>query len=228
MPLLTLLTAAFRSKGTRTQKQQLALDGALGKVKPRSRKPKFECQYCNESKQAKEFLNSAFLPWNCQPHLTGSDRVCKTCLEAALSAQLDCKPLLDIGCPQCGTAWEPEDLRMLMGSKDGKRLREIDKQAQHQTFIPSELPDQSTLDDLLARGARLCPSCRFPFVKLGGCDSILCEQLSLSAIRSHDFTDKNAGGNCGKYFNVAYAPVLEDGKGRRAVNVNEDSNTDLW
>lgn len=36
------------------------------------------------------------------------------------------------------------------------------------------------------------------------------------------------GGKCDKYFNVAYAPVLEDGKGNRAVDVDENSNTDLW
>lgn len=173
--IFTLLTAAIRPKSERSPTQQSAVDAISQKLKRKSRKPRFECQYCSEHKPAKEFVSSAFLPWDCQPHLTGSDRVCKPCMEAALSAQLDCKPLLDIGCPQCGTAWEPDDVRMLMGIKDSKRFREMDKQAQTQVYVPEELPDQLTLDDMLARGARLCPNCRFPFIKLGGCESILCQ-----------------------------------------------------
>jgi len=93
--------------------------------------------------------------------------------------------------------------------------------------VPDELPDQPTLDDMLARGARLCPCCRFPFVKLGGCDSMLCEYLSAVACM-HTSNHDGQGGNCGRYFNVAYALVLEDGKGHRAANVDEDSNADLW
>jgi len=36
------------------------------------------------------------------------------------------------------------------------------------------------------------------------------------------------GGKCSRYFNIAYAPVLEDGNGNRAAKANEDSNEDLW
>lgn len=177
--LIMFLASPFRTRVGKTassgKQQSSVLDGARAKLKLKSRKPRFECQYCFEHKEAKEFTKGAFIPWNCQPHLTGHNRVCKTCLEAAISAQLDCKALLDVGCPQCGTAWEPEDLRMLAGPKDSKRLREMDRRAQKRIYVPSELPDQGTLDDMLARGARLCPGCLFPFVKMGGCDSILCE-----------------------------------------------------
>jgi len=175
IPLLTALRAVLRPKERRSPRQQAALDIARNKLKPKSRKPRFECQYCSEQKLPKEFINGVYLPGSCQPHLTGASRVCKPCLEASMSAQLDCKRLFDIGCPQCGTASEPEDVRMLLGSKDSKRFKELEEQAVGQVYVPDELPDQLTLDDMLARGARLCPCCRFPFVKLGGCDSMLCK-----------------------------------------------------
>jgi len=141
----------------------------------RSPKPRYECTYCKEQKLAKDLVIGALLPWACQAHLTAPNQVCALCLEAALSAQLDCKPLLAVGCPHCGTAWEPEEVKTFVGAKDRKRLRELDAVAQTQVYVPAELPDQPTLDDMLARGVRLCPFCRFPFVKLGGCDSMLCE-----------------------------------------------------
>jgi len=142
-----------------------------------SAKPRYECQYCYEQKLAKELVAASVLPWSCQAHLTGPNKVCKRCLEAALSAQLDCKTLLDVGCPQCGTAWEPADIRVLVSSADKKRLRELDSGARSEVYVPQpdELPDQSTMNDMLKRGARLCPFCRYPFVKLGGCESMLCE-----------------------------------------------------
>ncbi|KAK0251602.1 hypothetical protein LTR57_010555 [Friedmanniomyces endolithicus] len=70
------------------------------------------------------------------------------------------------------------------------------------SFVPFDPPDDLTMDELLAGGARLCPKCFFPFVKTGGCDTMTC-------------------GKCGRTFGLSYAPVLTDRKGRRAIDVSE-------
>lgn len=121
----------------------------------RQRKPRFECQFCCEHKRLDHFIARAAIPYSCQLHIaTTTNRVCKTCMEASLSAQLDCKPLLDVGCPQCGVGWEPEELRYLIGWKNEKRFKELDRLAREQILVPSDLPDGATVDVLLAKGAR--------------------------------------------------------------------------
>jgi len=175
--VLILISAKLTSTDSRTPKQRAALERWSNHAKigfTRARKPKLECQYCCEKKPTKDFISGSYIPWNCQPHLTGQHRVCKHCIQSALGAQIDCKALLDIGCPQCGAAWEPDDVKMLLGSKDGKRFREIDRQAQERVFVPDELPDELTLEDMLKRGARCCPACRWPFVKVAGCENVQC------------------------------------------------------
>ena len=158
----------------KADKQHSKIQRALSKLR-RASKPRYECQYCYEQKLGKELVAGTLLPWSCQAHLTGPNQVCSACLETALSTQLDCKTLLDVGCPQCGTAWEPEDIKLLVSSRDKKRLDGLDTAAKTQVYVPSEMPDQWTLSDMLARGTRCCPFCRYPFIKLGGCDSMLCE-----------------------------------------------------
>ncbi|KAK3629989.1 hypothetical protein LTR56_017748 [Elasticomyces elasticus] len=208
--ILILLRAAVHPKHRRTPKQQATIDALQAKFTRSNRKCEttHECQYCYEHKEAKDFVKGTFLPWTCQFHLTGSNKVCTLCLQASISAQLDSKTLIDIGCPQCGAAWEPEDVRMLAGPKDSKRLKSMDAAAQKRVLVPPELPDSITMDDLLNRGVRACPGCLFPFLKVGGCDSVSC-------------------GKCGRCFNVIYALVLVDGFGRRAADVGEYSNIDL-
>ena len=60
-----------------------------------------ECQYCYESKPPSAFVHESDIPTNCIPHLSGSLGVCQACMNSALKAQLQSKPLLDIGCPTC-------------------------------------------------------------------------------------------------------------------------------
>lgn len=165
------LTAFLRVLGIRPK----------SKTKPHLRllfpeKPRYECKFCIEKKLAKDLLDCIFVPYECKAHLSSSNnKVCKACMAASMSAQLDSKQLLDIGCPDCGLPWEPNEVRHHMGKKDRGRFDRLDQMAQEQAFVPEELPDGLTMDDLLARGTRLCPHCKFPFVKLGGCDSMMCK-----------------------------------------------------
>ncbi|KAI5368327.1 hypothetical protein Slin15195_G034610 [Septoria linicola] len=69
------------------------------------------------------------------------------------------------------------------------------------------MPEPPTLDLLLESGARLCPWCQFPFIKDGGCDYMSCPK-------------------CNKGFALSYAFVLEDGRGRRAQDVADESVND--
>ncbi|KAK4506112.1 hypothetical protein PRZ48_004077 [Zasmidium cellare] len=148
------------------------------------RRLKKECQYCCENKPMKVFAIAMTVPHVCRVHLR---QVCKDCLRASLSAQLDSKPLLEVGCPSCSTPWDSEDLRILLGHKDKKRFKELDLLAKAQSLVPSELPEDVTLDEMLVRGSK-----------------------------------------CWRSFDVSYALVLEDGKGRRAASVSDDWNTDEW
>jgi hypothetical protein len=244
--LLTFLSAKLSPARTRTAEQQAAVgkfrESQL-KLRFRTPKPRLECAYCAEHKLPKHFLSSAWLPSSCIPHLAGpNNRVCKQCLETSIVSQMDMKPLFEIGCPQCGTAWAPDELWKLMASKRNlRKYREKNRQAQERVFVPVEaqMPDPETMGDLLRRGARCCPCCAFPFIKMGGCGSLVCKFSFLSILwgqaeawRGVGFVSLTVvaylGAKCGRYFNVAYAPVLEDGKGNRAVSLNEESNTDLW
>ncbi|KXT07215.1 hypothetical protein AC578_2451 [Pseudocercospora eumusae] len=60
------------------------------------------------------------------------------------------------------------------------------------------MPEKPTMNLMLDQGARLCPWCRFPFVKQGGCDHMSCS-------------------SCDRAFCIQYALVLENEKGRRAA-----------
>ena len=118
-------------------------------------KPRFECQYCFEHKHFEDFIKRGAVPYNCSFHLaTTKNLVCKACIEGSLSAQLDSKPLIEVGCPQCGVAWEPGEVKMLIGGKNEKRFKALDRLAKEQVLTPSDLPDGATIDVLLAKGAR--------------------------------------------------------------------------
>lgn len=170
-------------------------------------KPRYECQYCYEHKRDQEFVARSAIPYSCQFHFTNLYHVCKACMDASIAAQLESKPLIEVGCPQCGVAWDPDDLKMLIGPKNAKRFRQLDRLAREQVLVPADLPDGASLDMLLAKGTRFCPWCKWAFVRTGGCDSMLCSR-------------------CGKCFNISYALILEDSKGNRAADVDEKSNLD--
>lgn len=112
-------------------------------------RPRRECQYCCEKKTMKVFAMATTVPHGCRVHLR---HVCKACLRTSISAQLDSKPLLDVGCPSCSTPWDSEDLRILLGHEDKKRFRQLDLLAKDQTLVPSDLPEAVTLDQMLVRG----------------------------------------------------------------------------
>lgn len=115
----------------------------------------FECQYCFETKKSADFIQSVTLPYMCQHHLgTSSNRVCKKCLQEWLSAQLDCKTLLEIACPECSTPWDPEDVRYLVRSQDRKKLEALEEMAKEVTLVPDDLPEEVTTGFLLNSGAR--------------------------------------------------------------------------
>lgn len=133
--------------------------------------PKQECDYCSEEKRPRDFPARA-LPASCYAHLTV---VCKACVQAALGAQLESKPLLEIGCPQCSLVWSRKHVTALLSPKDKKRYRQIDDRARGMSCVPVEMPETKSLDLLLKQGARFCPWCRFPFIKDGGCDYMSCE-----------------------------------------------------
>ena len=121
--------------------------------KPTSRN-RLECQYCCERKRPHDFLTRGAVPYTCQDHVTGSQRVCKTCMESAIAAQLDCKPLLRIGCPTCNDPWDPENLKLLVGVKNQRRFKKLEQLAREQVLAPEDVPDGATMEDLLVRGAR--------------------------------------------------------------------------
>lgn len=50
-----------------------------------------------------------------------------------------------------------------------------------QAFVPACLPEEETLVVMLEEAVRLCPWCRYPFCKDGGCDHMLCKFGCLSA-----------------------------------------------
>ncbi len=174
---LTFLRAITRRQPTRTHRQQATLNAARAAwpIPLQKARTKYECQYCCERKSARHFAKAALVPHYCQPHFTKSNGVCASCLEASISVQLDIRGLLDVRCPECNRAWTLEDVKVLAGKKDAKRLRELDKMIKKGLFVPFDPPDDLTMDELLARGARLCPKCFFPFVKTGGCDTMTCE-----------------------------------------------------
>lgn len=129
-------------------------------------RPRKECQICCEEKLVKAFGKTKQLPYDCRSHLRS---ICRRCVASSLSAQLDSKPLLAIGCPQCTAPWTRDDLMSLLASKDRKRYQRLDANAQRRAFIPAkhDMPERPTLDLLLESGARLCPWCQFPFIKDG-------------------------------------------------------------
>lgn len=129
------------------QDKLLKLTKSFARLFPRRHKK--ECQYCCESKPLKSFALASAVPHGCRVHLRG---VCKNCLEASLGAQLDSKPLLEVGCPSCSIPWDSEDLRTLLGHKDKKRFRDIDFLAKNMALVPSDLPEGVTLDQMLERG----------------------------------------------------------------------------
>lgn len=137
------------------------------------RRAKKDCQYCYESKANKAFTAGKLVPLSCQSHLRD---VCRTCVQSSLRTQLENRPLLEVGCPQCKLSWESRYLRALLGHRDRKRFQKLDLIAQGRSFVPvpEQMPEKPTMDLMLDQGARLCPWCRFPFVKEGGCDHISC------------------------------------------------------
>lgn len=135
-------------------------------------RPRTECQICCESKLDKAFNTHKLVPYSCRGHLKTT---CKDCIRASLSAQLDCKPLLEIGCSSCSVVWEVEEIRRLLGHKDKKRLDDLDILAKNRGLVPTDLPEMATLDQMLQGGTRFCPWCRYPFMKDGGCDYMTCE-----------------------------------------------------
>lgn len=175
--LVSILTICTSRPGARKDAAPPSpLHRAWRKITPSGER--FECIYCCERKPSGRFVKTSVVPYGCSPHLVGKDsKVCRACIESSLSAQLDSKPLLDVGCPQCSIAWESGNIKALVHARDRRRYRQLDEMAQKRTFQPSEaeLPDGLTMKDLLDRGARQCPWCRILFVKLGGCDSMLCE-----------------------------------------------------
>ena len=128
---------------------------AWQKVIPKKQqKSRYECQYCFENKREHEFVSTATVPYSCRHHLSLTNRVCKTCMESSLRAQLDSKPILEVGCPQCGEAWDLDELQFLVGVKNQKRLRYLDRLARDRVLVPADLPDGATVDMLLSKGAR--------------------------------------------------------------------------
>jgi len=175
--VLPFLRAITRRQHRRTHRQQATINAARAalRIPTQKARTKYECQYCCESKSARHLAKGALVPQYCQPHLTGPNGVCASCLEALISVQLDIRGLLDVRCPECTRVWRLEDVKVLAGRKDAKRLRELHKMIKKGLFVPFDPPDDLTMDELLARGARLCPKCFFPFVKTGGCDTMTCE-----------------------------------------------------
>ena len=126
------------------------------KLLPESKKqPRYECHYCAETKRASNFIPQAALPYNCQFHLGRADkRVCKRCLESWLSAQLDCKTLLEVSCPECSRPWDPEEVRYLIGKGDERKFRVLEEMAKESVLVPEEVPEKGTTELLLNSGAR--------------------------------------------------------------------------
>lgn len=183
-------------------------------------RPRTECHICCENKLKKAYTHHKRLPSECREHL---QTTCQSCIRSSLSAQLDSSPLLAVGCPQCAASWSNECLRVLLGHKDRKRFQQLDLLAQGRPFVPApgDMPEAPTLDVLLEAGARLCPWCRFPFCKEGGCDYISCKCQSFRCPVSDQANDC-LGSKCNKGFALSYALVLEDGHGRRAKDVSDD------
>ena len=123
-------------------------------IPQRTRKPSFECQYCCEQKCDYKCIALGTQPYGCDKHFSSAYRVCKTCMDAALAAQFDCKPLLEVGCPECGTAWDPDEVKWFLGMKNQKRFKALERQARKQVLLPEELPDGATVDALLNMGTR--------------------------------------------------------------------------
>lgn len=136
-------------------------------------RPRRECEICCERKLHKAFSHHKYIPYECRPHL---QTFCLSCIRSSLSAQLDTKPVLALGCPQCAVPWNWEYSILLLGYKDRKKYRRLNLLAQGRVFVPApkDMPEASTLDFLLDTGVRLCPWCRFPFCKEGGCDHMSC------------------------------------------------------
>ena len=133
----------------------LAFKSAWQKILPKRKpKPRFECQYCCEHKREDSFVANGVMPYSCRPHFTNANRVCKLCIDAAFKAQLDSKPLLNCGCPQCGIAWDPEEWKWMVSIKTQKLIKRLDQLARQQVLVPNELPDGATVDTLLEKGTR--------------------------------------------------------------------------
>lgn len=75
-------------------------------------------------------------------------------MDAALRAQLESKPLIETGCPQCGIPWGPEDVKKLISPKTQKRFRELEMLARQRVLVPADLPDKATLELLLDAATR--------------------------------------------------------------------------
>lgn len=115
--------------------------------------PLFECQYCNEEKREHEVAASKVLPYHCKYHLS-ENPVCKSCMDLAISVQLEWKPLMEVGCPECSTPWDSKQLRSVVGANMRKRIHKREKSVTGRSFQPVELPDSATTELLLRDGTR--------------------------------------------------------------------------
>ncbi|KAL9534347.1 hypothetical protein SMMN14_02761 [Sphaerulina musiva] len=158
-------------------------------------RPRRECEICCERKLHKAFSHHKYIPYECRPHL---QTFCLSCIRSSLSAQLDTKPVLALGCPQCAVPWNWEYSILLLGYKDRKKYRRLNLLAQGRVFVPApkDMPEAATLDFLLDTGVRLCPWCWALVEGFADCCVI--------------------GSKCAQAFTLSYAPVLGDGHGRRA------------
>jgi hypothetical protein len=146
----------FKSKPDTLETSEAPLKKFYHKIIPeRNKQPRFECQYCFNTKKATDFIQGAALPYQCQYHLgTKDNRVCHKCLEGWLSAQLDCKTLLEIACPECNVPWDPDDVRYLVSKQDRKKFMMLEEMARQVTLVPEEMPEKVTTGFLLSSGAR--------------------------------------------------------------------------
>ena len=147
---------------------------------------RLECEYCCEIKFTARFFLPKAVRKTCRDHLSVRNAVCRDCVKTSVKAQLHSKPLMDVGCPECGQAWSDAELRQILGRKERKkRFDRLNLLAKSQAYVPSEMPDKETMDMILEKGARLCPWCRWPFIKAGGCDSMQCEYIARRSTRNN-------------------------------------------
>ena len=133
----------------------VAIKFAWEKATPsRLRRQSHECIYCCEIKRQDSFIASVEIPYTCQHHFVDPKHVCRTCMEVSLRTQFDCKPLIEVGCPECGRSWEPFEVQELLALRDLGKFKQMERLAKERTLIPADMPDGATIDVLLAKGAR--------------------------------------------------------------------------